>query len=291
MRNKSAIWSKFGAVYKPPGGVDDGDDGNKSKYCKCSACDEPAIAASGCLRDHWEKCKKRPRAIGLLNAGFQPSQKKAAKKPRHDNDLSPESTACSSSARNMWSNMTKAQSGLGTFFPSGNTVGDSSFFSGGRQHFDSLKAGEAQKLNMLFSHAIHCTATPYSAFEHLDWKHFFRSLQGCYKLPTRLQIGDELMAREYTETLNKFLLSLGKQQLICYTLDGATNLQGKQIINMMACIPNAFFGTLHDCSLSGERCSRSGSISKLRLLRSICVPAPGFSLSRDIVVIGEGHNF
>ena len=72
--------------------------------------------------------------------------------------------------------MTKVQLRSGTFYPSGDTEGDSSFFSGGRQHFDSLKAGEAQKLYILFSRAIHRTAMPYSAFEHPAWKHFFRSL-------------------------------------------------------------------------------------------------------------------
>jgi hypothetical protein len=189
--------------------------------------------------------------------------------------------------------MTKAQLGLGTFSPSGDTVGDSSFFSGGRQHFDSLKAGEAQKLNKLFSRAIHRTAMPYSAFEHPAWKHFFRSLRGCYQLPTRSQIGGELMVHEYTETMNEVLLSLAKQQLICFTLDGATNLQGKQIINMMACIPKAFF--LEHFTMVLRRESAANLLEKLldcklRLLGSIRMPAPGFSLSRDIVVIGEGDD-
>ncbi|CAK9270787.1 unnamed protein product [Sphagnum jensenii] len=29
------------------------------------------------MRNHWAKCKKHPRAIGQLDAGFQPSQKLA----------------------------------------------------------------------------------------------------------------------------------------------------------------------------------------------------------------------
>lgn len=100
------------------------------------------------------------------------------------------------------------------------------------------------------------------------------------------------MVHEYTETMNKVLLSLGKQQLICFTLDGATNLQGKQIINMMACIPaKAFF--LEHFTMVLRRESAANLLEKLfdcklQLLGSIRVPAPGFSLSRDIVVIGEG---
>jgi len=93
----------------------------------------------------------------------------------------------------------------------------------------------------LFSRAIHRTAMPYSAFDHPAWKTFFHALRSCYQLPTRNQIGGELMMYEYTETMNEVLLSLGKNPLICFTLDGATNLQGKQVINMMACVPKAFF--------------------------------------------------
>ncbi len=67
MRNKFEIWKNFGVIYQPQ---DDGGAGNesipKSKYCKCSACDEPIIAASGRLRDHWNWCNKCPRAIGQL---------------------------------------------------------------------------------------------------------------------------------------------------------------------------------------------------------------------------------
>jgi hypothetical protein len=33
------------------------------------------IVAVGCMCDHWAKCKKRPRTIGQLDAGFQPSPK------------------------------------------------------------------------------------------------------------------------------------------------------------------------------------------------------------------------
>ena len=73
MRTKSEIWKNYGVVYQPHevGGGTDQQHQTKSKYCKCSACDEPIIAASGRLRDHWNKCNKRPRAIGQLDAGFE----------------------------------------------------------------------------------------------------------------------------------------------------------------------------------------------------------------------------
>jgi hypothetical protein len=182
------------------------------------------------------------------------------------------------------------QLGLGAYSPSGDTDNDSSFFSGGRQHFDSLKAGETKKLHVLFSRAIHRTATPYAAFCHPAWKAFFRALCGCYQLPTRAAIGGKLMMNEYNQTMNEVLLSLGKHPLICFTLDGATNLQGKQVINMMACVPKAYF--LEHFTMQLRRESAVNLLEKLldcklRLLGSICAPVPGYSLSRNLIVIGN----
>ncbi len=93
-------------------------------------CDEHVIAIAGRMRDHWMKCKKRPHAIGQLDAGFQPSQKSAK----------------------MWTvQSSSAHSSVGN---GGSTVGElveplnpSPFFTGGRQHFDSLKKGELEKLH------------------------------------------------------------------------------------------------------------------------------------------------
>ena len=301
MRNKSDIWKRFGAVYQP-GGV--GVEQAKSKYCKCSACDEPIIAACGRLRDHWDKCNKRARAIGQLDSGFQPSRKKAAtatariKQEQDDRSIgggSQESGTAVHSQSTTWSSGTSGrslQSGLGAFSPSGDTDNDSTF-AGGRQHFDYLKRGELDRLHVLFSRAIHRTATPYSAFEHPAWKAFFNALRGCYQLPSRALIGGELMMHEYTQTMNEVLLSIGKHPLVCFTLDGATNMQGKQVINMMACVPKAYF--LEHFTMQLRRESATNLLEKLldcklRLLGSIRTPAPGYYLSRQVILIGDVDN-
>lgn len=301
MRPKGKIWEKFGEVYLPAGGLPGEEPANKSKYCKCSACDEPVIAASGRLQDHWQKCTKRPRAIGQLDAGFQPSRKVAKHSHEHRGDNVAEqqegwsqvsrTTDRSSNVGTTVATPRSLQHGLGSFSPSGDTnIESPSFFSGGRQHFDSLKAGETKKLHVLFARAIHRTATPYAAFGHPAWKHFFHALRGCYQLPTAAVIGGELMVNEYNQTMNEVLLSIGKHPLICFTLDGATNLQGKQVINMMACVPKAYF--LEHFTMQLRRESANNLLEKLldcklRLLGSIRSPAPGFSLSRALVVIGE----
>ena len=92
--------------------------------------------------------------------------------------------------------------------------------------------------------------------------------------------------------MNEVLLSLGKHPLICFTLDGATNLQGKQIINMMACVPKAYFlehFTMQLCRESAANLLEKLLDCKLRLLGSIRMPAPGYILfACDVAVIGAG---
>jgi hypothetical protein len=93
------------------------------------------------------------------------------------------------------------------------------------------------------------------------------------------------MQAEYAITMNDVLLAFNKHSLICFTLDDATNLQGKQIINMMACGPKPFF--LEHFTMELRRESTANVLEKLlncklRLLESIHQPAPGFVLSRDV---------
>ncbi len=81
---------------------------------------------------------------------------------------------------------------------------------------------------MLFARAVHRTATLFSAFEHPSWKAFFRALRGCYQLPSSAAIAGDLMRAEYTTTMNDVLLVLGKQPLICLTLD-PIRMQGNDV--------------------------------------------------------------
>jgi hypothetical protein len=115
------------------------------------------------------------QAIGQLDAGFQPSRnKKVVRCQIHFGEEGGTSTMNAAhqqgSPSSFWSSSPTAatrgaasQVGLRAISPSGNTDNtSSSLFSGGCQHFDSLKkAGKMQKLNVLFAPAVHGT-TPYS---------------------------------------------------------------------------------------------------------------------------------
>ena len=159
------------------------------------------------------------------------------------------------------------------------------FFSGGRKHFDFLKKDEHQKLDTLFARAFHRTAMPFAAFEHPAWKLFFKSLRGCFQLPSTEAIGGQLMRDEYLYVMNDVLLALSKMSLICITLDGATNVQGKQVINLIAMLLQHF--TMELRRESAVNLLEKVLDCKLRLLGNICKPAPGFVLSRNTKWIAD----
>jgi hypothetical protein len=90
--------------------------------------------------------------------------------------------------------------------------------------------------------------------------------------------------------MNDVLFALGQHSLICFTLDGATNVQAKQIINTMACGPKPFF--LEHFTMELRKESAANLLEKLlkcalRLLGSIRQPAPGLMISRDVEMIND----
>jgi hypothetical protein len=117
-------------------------------------------------------------------------------------------------------------------------------------------------------------------------------LHSCFQLPSSTSISGELLQAEYAVTMNDVLLALGKHSLIYFTLDDATNLQRKQVINMMACGPKPFFLEHFTMELRKENAANLLDKllnCKLRLLGLIHQPTPGFVLSRDVEMFDNSN--
>ncbi len=123
----------------------------------------------------------------------------------------------------------------------GNITASSSTFNNGRAHFDYLTREENERLCKMFACAIHQTTMSFEAFEHHTWQEFLHALCGAFHIPSTEMIDGDLLRLEYTNIMAEVVRNLKQFVMICLTLDGATNIQGKQIINMMACGPMAFF--------------------------------------------------
>ncbi len=98
------------------------------------------------------------------------------------------------------------------------------------------------------------------------------------------------MRTKYVVTMNNVLVAFGKHLLIYFTLNSATNLHGKQVINMMACGPKSFF--LEHFTMELRKESTANLLEKLlnyklHLLRSIRKPPPNFVPSRDVEMFDD----
>jgi hypothetical protein len=106
---------------------------------------------------------------------------------------------------------------------------------------DSMTTSNQEKSDKLLAKAMHRQAVPYSFFDTQLWRQFFTSLRPSYHLPCPARIGGELMNQEYINVQTEALQRIKSFRTICITIDGATMLTGKQVLNAMACGPQSFF--------------------------------------------------
>ncbi len=247
---KDAVWDEFHEPYV--------SDGSKAAKVVCRNCLMVVGAVATRLRSHISACSKRAHSIGQLNLGFTAPPRKKTK------------IATSSSGDPSTAEATEHND---------NIMASSSMFSNGRAHFDYLTKEKNEHLCKMFVRAIHQMVMPFKAFEHHTWQEFFHALRGAFHIPSTKMISSNLLRLEYTNIMAKVVRNLKQFIMICLTLDGTTNVQGKQIINLMACGPMAFF--LEHFSMELRRKSAKNLYEKLidckrRLLLTIHELAPGF---------------
>ena len=126
---------------------------------------------------------------------------------------------------------------------------------------DSMTPEYKKECNELLARAIHRTGEPFSLFENKHWQAFLTKLRPSYQPPGRNVIGGRLLDNEYTVVQSDTVRRINKFQTICLTLDGATNQAGKQVLNMMAAGPEAFF--LEHFQMNLQRESAANLLAKL----------------------------
>jgi hypothetical protein len=166
-------------------------------------------------------CPGFPKGLGQLDPGPIASAKKppAEHIPKSDQPFQ----ASQSAAHSIHS---VASSVAGPRFP---------------QWVDHISQRDIATANTLFARAIHRKALPFSQITGKDWNNFFKFLRPAYNIPSRHAIGGILLDEEYKTVQHATIESIATFPTICLTLDSATNNAGKQVINMMACGPHAFF--------------------------------------------------
>jgi hypothetical protein len=211
---KATSGEKLGEAYKTAHGIPGEQSVSKYDNCKCSACDELVIITSGSILDcatDWMQDFNHHKTWQRITT----------------ND-----------------NVAEQQGGLESlelqFVPQMTTISpsflvDASFL---------IRSGWAKQRSCMF-----CLRVEFIAQQQGPILLPFIQHQRSFPCTTRMLsttksalLSGKLVMNKYEQTMNKVLLLLiGKHPLICFTLDGAPNLQRKQGISnmMMACTPKA----------------------------------------------------
>ncbi|SPQ94387.1 unnamed protein product (mitochondrion) [Plasmodiophora brassicae] len=238
-------------------------DGQKTPRHACNYCNASVVKNVDRMRNHFNTCKARQNgSIGVMRDVVLVSRKKAA-------------IASTSAATTLTPARPVGHSSRRTFDSSHSSCPTASISS----WLDSMPSEEQNMLEELFSRAMHRSSMVFSTFETKYWKEFFHRLRPAWAIPTASRIGGELLVAEYNIVMRETISHIREWPLVCITIDGATNVVGKQVLNIMACGPHALF--LEHCSMGLLRESSENLLdvlvdAKRRLRAMIRQPLDGF---------------
>ena len=108
-----------------------------------------------------------------------------------------------------------------------------------RHYFDIISREQSAELDQMFASAIHHTATAFSFFSHPCWTAFFQKLRSVWIPPTPATIGSTFLLSTCGNVMNEFFRKIRQSKSMFFSINGATNIQSKQVLNLMECTPQA----------------------------------------------------
>jgi hypothetical protein len=199
------------------------DPAYAGERAECRHCHTIMAWSMTVFKKHQRICPAFPRGLGQLDPGPIP--------PPPPQDTSPDST------NTMQAQASQSQSSVHSI----RSIVSSVPGSRTPRWCDSMSKAEKETADKLLARAIHRGANSFSQLNSKHWTAFIRYLRPAYSLPSRFALGGQLLDDEYKSVQYETIAAIETFPTICLTLDGATNNAGKQVLNMMACGPCAFF--------------------------------------------------
>jgi hypothetical protein len=106
---------------------------------------------------------------------------------------------------------------------------------------DFLQPKDKEKLDTLFARAIYATSTPLRIAEDPYWISFFKHLRPAYQPPSRYQLSNSLLDREYSFIQNQIKIKIENADALTLVSDGWTDNTGNSLINILFCTPTPVF--------------------------------------------------
>lgn len=201
-RPASKIVSEFGPAFV--------EGGFKMNRRNCKHCGASVTSTSQKMQTHFDSCEKVPHGIGLMPRGLVKSRHAA----EHHNDQ---------------------------------TGSESNDPPPRKRHAvapawcDSMTAEQQLISERLMATAVHRTCGAFNMFQNRFMRAWISSLRPTFKVPHSDRIGGDMMVFEYRAVQAEAIQRVKQFRSICLTLDACTTKTSKQILNAMACGPQAYF--------------------------------------------------
>lgn len=100
---------------------------------------------------------------------------------------------------------------------------------------------EQTKASEMLCRAMYVTASPLNLVENQYWSDFFKFLRPAYKLPSRHEVSNTYLDREYAKVSTNVSERIAAANTVALICDGWSNVRNESIINFIATTPLPVF--------------------------------------------------
>lgn len=110
-----------------------------------------------------------------------------------------------------------------------------------RSFFDSMSKNESEKIDSAFAKAVYSSNVPLSLTDNTYWQMFFKQIRPSYKVPSRHDLSNRLLDREYEEVTNFVDEQIKNADFVSIVTDGWSNIRNEGIISYVVTTPTPIF--------------------------------------------------
>lgn len=110
-----------------------------------------------------------------------------------------------------------------------------------KSFFDSMSKVESEKLNSAFAKAVYSSNLPLSFTDNNYWQLFFKQIRPSYKVPSRYDLSNSLLDKEYEEVTRFVDEKIKNADFVTVITDGWSNIRNEGIISYIVTTPTPIF--------------------------------------------------
>lgn len=106
---------------------------------------------------------------------------------------------------------------------------------------DTISQTSQARLSALYARAMYASGCPFNLMDNSYWNDFFHDIRPAFKKPSRYQLANPLLDKEYEKVQSSTLEKIRSADSVTMMSDGWTNVNQDSIINIMVATPEPVF--------------------------------------------------